>query len=70
MIPARLTCPDGWTKEYVGYLMSAHYTHQGRTTYTCVDNARKLSMAVGRTKTAFFSTTSRLCVAHCRVPNM
>ena len=37
MIPARLTCPDGWTKEYSGYLMAQHRT-QTRTTYVCVDN--------------------------------
>ena len=39
MIPARLTCPDGWSKEYAGYLMSGWHNHKGRTTYTCVDNA-------------------------------
>ena len=39
MIPARLTCPDGWTKEYSGYVMAAAFVHQGRTTHVCVDNA-------------------------------
>ena len=28
MIPARLTCPDGWLLEYDGYLASQHYTEQ------------------------------------------
>ena len=37
MIPARLTCPDGWTKEYSGYLMAQHRS-QTRTTYVCVDS--------------------------------
>lgn len=37
-IPAKTTCPDGWTREYFGYLMS---TNNGshRTTYECVDNS-------------------------------
>ncbi|KAK2174303.1 hypothetical protein NP493_812g02001 [Ridgeia piscesae] len=39
MIPARVTCPDGWTKEYAGYLMSEYHQSKGRTTYVCVDNA-------------------------------
>ena len=38
MLPARTSCPIGWTREYYGYLMSAH---QGgdhyRTTFECVD---------------------------------
>ncbi|KAI0233410.1 hypothetical protein LSAT2_016339 [Lamellibrachia satsuma] len=39
MVPAKLTCPDGWTKEYSGYLMAEHYNDKGRTTFVCVDNA-------------------------------
>ena len=41
MIPARLTCPDTWTQEYTGYLMSTshHYgrTNHYRTSFECVD---------------------------------
>ena len=37
MIPAKLTCPSGWTREYYGYLMSEHLNFSGRTMYTCVD---------------------------------
>ena len=41
MIPAKTTCPQSWTREYYGYLMSAykgtssnpHY----RTMFECVD---------------------------------
>ena len=39
MVPGRLTCPGGWTKEYSGYLMAQRYIHKGRTTYVRVDNA-------------------------------
>ena len=36
MIPAKITCPHGWTKEYEGYLMSAHHAHHSHT-YECID---------------------------------
>ena len=36
MIPGRNVCPAGWTREYKGYLMAAHYDHH-RTMYTCMD---------------------------------
>lgn len=43
MIPARATCPTGWTREYYGYLMSQSHTaifvrpNEQRTMYECVD---------------------------------
>ena len=41
MIPAKTQCPSKWTREYSGYLMSAHkhfpaYPHY-RTMFECVD---------------------------------
>ena len=36
MIPAKTTCPSGWTREYYGYLMSEARLHQ-RSMYQCVD---------------------------------
>ncbi|XP_066274973.1 uncharacterized protein [Branchiostoma lanceolatum] len=36
MIPAKRTCPAGWTSEYSGYLMAAKYNHR-RTDFVCVD---------------------------------
>ena len=38
MIPAKLTCPTGWTKEYNGYLMSAYYSHESASTFECIDH--------------------------------
>ncbi|CAB4030408.1 Hypothetical predicted protein [Paramuricea clavata] len=38
MIPARNVCPKGWTREYNGYLMSAHISHK-RSEFICVDGA-------------------------------
>ena len=40
MIPAKTSCPTSWTREYYGYLMSAHYGHE-RTMYTCVDKGQE-----------------------------
>ncbi|XP_078656641.1 uncharacterized protein LOC144902881 isoform X1 [Branchiostoma floridae x Branchiostoma belcheri] len=44
MIPARLSCPEGWSKEYSGYLMSAHHGHQNNKNFICVDGAPELRM--------------------------
>ena len=38
MIPAKASCPPIWTREYYGYLMSAHKGHR-RTTFECMDKA-------------------------------
>ena len=40
MVPAKYTCPTGWTHEYYGYLMAAHSRHP-RFQFTCMDNAFK-----------------------------
>ncbi len=37
MIPAKISCPSGWTREYYGYLMAERTSHR-RSTYACVDN--------------------------------
>ena len=37
MIPARFTCPQSWTIEYYGYLMSQSKAHS-RTMFVCVDH--------------------------------
>jgi len=38
MIPARFTCPSGWTREYFGYLMSERYSNH-RSQFSCVDQS-------------------------------
>ena len=40
IVPAKYTCPSGWTREYYGYLiMMSLYRDRNhhRTQYTCVD---------------------------------
>ena len=42
MVPAKYTCPTGWTREYYGYLMSSlHDSNRHRAQYTCIDTALK-----------------------------
>ena len=41
MVPAKYTCPSGWTREYYGYLMAEYHTGHYRSQYTCVDTAFK-----------------------------
>ena len=42
MVPAKYTCPSGWTREYYGYLMAPyHASGHYRTEYTCIDTAFK-----------------------------
>ena len=41
VVPAKYTCPTGWTREYYGYLMAAHHRHP-RFRFTCMDDAFKL----------------------------
>jgi len=43
MIPAKYTCPTGWTTEYYGYLMSEGFA-QFRSMFTCVDKALKVAV--------------------------
>ena len=40
MIPAKYTCPSGWTTEYYGYLMSNFYK-DSTSEFTCVDVSLK-----------------------------
>ncbi|XP_066299793.1 uncharacterized protein [Branchiostoma lanceolatum] len=42
MIPARTSCPEGWSKEYSGYLMSERHNHPSNKDFICVDGAPNL----------------------------
>ena len=37
MIPSHYVCPDGWHKEYNGYIMAGYYTQEGSSMHYCVD---------------------------------
>ena len=70
MIPAKRTCPDGWTKEYWGYLMAEHYDHAGRTTYVCMDNAPEVIEGGGLGKNGvLFYNSEATCGGPLPCPN-
>ena len=37
MVPAKITCPTGWTQEYNGFLMASYWVAQAKT-FVCVDH--------------------------------
>jgi len=41
MLPAKYTCPSGWTREYYGYLMADYFGRGVRSQFTCIDTALK-----------------------------
>ena len=52
MIPARLSCPSSWTREYYGYLMANWYGHR-RTMFECVDrNPQSIPGSISNTNGA------------------
>ena len=44
MIPARTQCPDGWTMEYAGYLVSETNDDRKRSSYICLDEAPEVAV--------------------------
>ena len=38
VIPARVSCPSGWTEEYYGYYMSSYHGHSLNVNPECVDH--------------------------------
>ena len=61
MIPAKYTCPSGWTREYFGYLMSEHHKHH-RSHFSCVDQSLKPAIASHRNDNGFlFYTVEGVC---------
>jgi len=47
MVPARTQCPDGWTTEYGGYVVSEypHSQDRKRSSYICMDVAPEVAAA-------------------------
>ena len=61
MIPARLSCPNTWTLEYSGYLMSENRIYYRRST-ECVDkNPESIPGSVSNTNGALFYHMEATC---------
>ena len=50
MMPARNDCPSGWSEEYHGYLMTAHYNHPNQKDFICVDGDPEYISGSGASK--------------------
>ncbi len=60
MIPAKMSCPTGWTREYHGYLMAEKYDHSS-TEFVCVDRHPEYipGSAVGKNGVLFYPAEGR-----------
>ena len=65
MIPARVSCPTGWTREYYGYLMSAYFDFK-RTEFICLDGNLEV---VGETLENESGSAIYLVEVRCRDPD-
>ena len=65
-IPAKMQCPEKWTLEYKGFLMSGHNGHQ-RTMFECVDEALEgLSGSASNENGGLFYNVEATCNGiHC-----
>jgi len=63
MLPAKYTCPTGWTTEYYGYLMSEYRDHH-RSTFSCVDHSLQPVIGSSTSHNGFlFYTVEGVCGA-------
>ena len=61
MIPAQITCPSSWTREYYGYLMTERHDHY-RSTFECVDQSpESIPGSIPNTDGALFFPTEVKC---------
>ncbi|XP_072048323.1 uncharacterized protein [Amphiura filiformis] len=61
MIPAMMTCPDSWTREYWGYLMATRHIYRS-SEFVCVDQNPEIlagSSAAGENGALFHPVESR-----------
>ena len=63
MIPARTECPDGWTTEYEGYLVSDsdHEANRKRSSYVCLDEAPEIAAGGASTDQAVIYPVEVTC---------
>ena len=64
-IPSRIDCPNGWRREYYGYLMAGHYSSSAGTQFTCVDKDLQQILGSGdNTDGYLFYTAEAQCNQH------
>ena len=61
MIPAQITCPSSWTREYYGYLMAEKHDHH-RSTFECMDQSpQSVPGSIASTNGVLFYHTEVKC---------
>jgi len=61
MIPARTQCPDGWTTQYAGYLVSENRANSHRSSYVCWDEAPEVAVGATSQSQALIYPVEVLC---------
>ena len=62
MIPGKITCPQSWTEEYEGYLMTERQGHKHNNVYECVDkDGEAVSGEARNTNGALFQMVGAVC---------
>ena len=62
MIPAKKTCPSGFTREYHGYLMGEHYNRGSPMEFVCMDrNPEKVAGSAEDKNGALFYPAEGRC---------
>ena len=68
MIPARISCPSSWTREYHGSLMAEHILNH-RSSFECVDgNAESVPGSSGIVSGALFYHAESRCITGLPCP--
>ena len=62
MIPSHYECPNGWRREYYGYLMAGNAGHIAATQYICVDKSLEQLPGSGANTNGYLLFTVE---AHC-----
>ena len=57
MIPSHYVCPDGWHKEYNGYIMAGNIGQEGGSMYECIDEHLEQIKGSGNGPAAHFLYT-------------
>ena len=65
MIPSHYECPNGWRREYYGYLMAGSHDHKAAIQYTCVDKSlEQIPGSAADTNGYLFFTVEAYCDHH------
>jgi len=68
MIPSHYECPDGWHKEYSGYIMAGADGHEGGSMYYCINENLEQVKGSGSCESAHFMYIVHAAGSHVPSP--